>query len=162
MLGLFKKKQKEEVVVAPLTGKVIPLSEVPDPVFAQKMMGDGLGIIPTEGVLVSPVEGKVIQVFSTKHAVGIQSDFGAEILIHIGLETVNMNGEGFETFVKEGDTIKIGQKLITFDLELIDEKATSTVTLVVITNGDQIEIVRKDECQEVQAGNHTVMTLEKK
>ncbi|GAA0481886.1 hypothetical protein GCM10008936_09510 [Alkalibacterium indicireducens] len=100
--------------------------------------------------------------FSTKHAVGIQSDFGAEILIHIGLETVNMNGEGFETFVKEGDTIKIGQKLITFDLELIDEKATSTVTLVVITNGDQIEIVRKDECQEVQAGNHTVMTLEKK
>lgn len=125
-------------------------------------MGDGLGIIPTEGVLVSPVEGKVIQVFPTKHAVGIQSDFGAEILIHIGLETVNMNGEGFETFVKEGDTIKIGQKLITFDLELIDEKATSTVTLVVITNGDQIEIVRKDECQEVQAGNHTVMTLEKK
>ncbi|WP_342706606.1 PTS glucose transporter subunit IIA [Alkalibacterium thalassium] len=119
----------------------------------KKMMGDGLGIIPTEGVLVSPVEGKVIQVFPTKHAVGIQSDFGAEILIHIGLETVNMNGEGFETFVKEGDTIKIGQKLITFDLELIDEKATSTVTLVVITNGDQIEIVRKDECQEVQAGN---------
>ena len=111
MLGLFKKKQKEEVVVAPLTGKVIPLSEVPDPVFAQKMMGDGLGIIPTEGVLVSPVEGKVIQVFSTKHAVGIQSDFGAEILIHIGLETVNMNGEGFETFVKEGDTIS--QSLIT-------------------------------------------------
>ncbi len=162
MLGLFKKKQKEEVVSAPLTGKVIPLSEVPDPVFAQKMMGDGLAIIPTEGVLVSPVDGKIIQVFPTKHAVGILSNFGAEILMHIGLETVGMNGEGFEAFVKEGDTVKVGQKLMTFDLDLINEKATSTVTPVIITNGEQIEIVSKDENQEVQAGNQIVMTLEKK
>ena len=163
MFGLFnKKKQEDEVVVAPLTGKVIPLSEVPDPVFAQKMMGDGLAIFPSEGTLVSPVAGKVVQVFPTKHAIGIESSNGTEILMHIGLETVNMKGEGFEAFVKEGDTVTKGQKLISFDIELIKEKAASTVTPVIITNGDAVEITSKNENQEVQMGSQTVMTTSKK
>lgn len=162
MLGIFKKKNKEEEVLAPLTGKVVPLSEVPDPVFAQKMMGDGLAIIPTEGVLVSPVDGKVVQLFPTKHAIGILSNYGTEILMHIGLETVNMKGEGFETFVQEGDKVKAGQKLVTFDMALINEKATSTITPVIVTNSDSIEVINKNENQEVQAGSAAVMTVKKK
>jgi sugar PTS system EIIA component len=162
MFGLFKKKQKDEVVVAPLTGKVVPLSEVPDPVFAEKMMGDGVAIVPTEGVLVSPVAGKVVQVFPTKHAIGIFSNYGTEILMHIGLETVNMKGEGFEVFVKEGDTVEAGQKLVTFDIELIKEKASSIITPIIITNGQDVDILAKNENQDVQAGSQTVMTIKKK
>lgn len=103
---LEKRSEKEETVIAPLTGKIVNIEEVPDPTFAQKMMGDGIAIEPTEGVVVSPVDGEIVQFFHTKHAIGIQSEAGAEILIHVGLETVSMNGEGFEGHVNVGDKVK--------------------------------------------------------
>lgn len=141
---MFKKLfgKKEETVktiqlLSPITGKAVNLSEVPDPVFSEKMMGDGVAIEPTEGVVVSPAEGEIVQVFPTKHAVGIKAKNGAELLIHIGLETVSLKGEGFETHVKQGDKVKAGDKLVTFDLSVINEKAKSTITPVIITNTDQ-------------------------
>ncbi|WP_459502002.1 PTS sugar transporter subunit IIA [Bacillus sp. C1] len=144
---MFKKlfglgsKTNAETIVAPLTGEVKNIEEVPDPVFAGRMMGNGVAIVPTEGVVVSPVDGEIVQLFHTKHAVGIKAKNGTEILIHVGLETVKMEGEGFDAHVSEGQTVKAGDKLISFDLELIREKAKSTITPIVITNTDATESI---------------------
>ncbi|MFS0865134.1 PTS glucose transporter subunit IIA [Fredinandcohnia sp. 179-A 10B2 NHS] len=140
---MFKKlfgsnKKTEETLFAPVSGKVLALEEVPDPVFSQKMMGDGLAIEPTEGKVVSPVKGEIIQLFPTKHAIGIKTEIGLELLIHIGLETVSMKGEGFTAHISEGDKVEVGTPLVTFDLELVKEKAASTITPMVITNYDDV------------------------
>ncbi|MBU8906273.1 PTS sugar transporter subunit IIA [Desertibacillus haloalkaliphilus] len=164
MLGnLFgKKKELEETIVAPATGKFIEIEEVPDAAFSQKMMGDGFAIEPTEGEVVSPIDGEVVQIFPTKHAVGIQGKSGIEVLVHIGLETVSMNGEGFKAFVKQGDRVKAGQCLITFDLDLIKEKATSAVTPIVITNSDKIESLQKVASDHPQKGKSEMLKIKMK
>jgi sugar PTS system EIIA component len=161
---LFGKKEvkKEETIVAPLTGKIVSIEEVPDPTFSQKMMGDGIAIEPSEGVVVSPVDGEIVQFFHTKHAIGIQSESGAEILIHVGLETVNMNGEGFEGHVNVGDKVKAGDKLLTFDLDLIKEKAASTVTPIVITNGDAVESLDKRAASDATKGETSLLQIKMK
>ena len=110
---LFGKKEKDPViktvaVYSPITGTLALLEDVPDPVFSQKMMGDGVAVTPEIGIAVSPVDGEILQLFPTKHAIGIKAENGAEILIHIGLETVGMNGEGFTAFIKAGDKVKKG------------------------------------------------------
>ncbi|WP_417900734.1 PTS glucose transporter subunit IIA [Bacillus haimaensis] len=155
-------KPTEEVVFAPLSGKVTELTEVPDPTFSQKMMGDGLAIIPSEGEVVSPVDGEIVQFFHTKHAIGIRSVTGAEILIHVGLETVSMNGEGFEGHVREGDKVKAGDRLISFDLNLINEKAASTITPVVITNGEVVESLDKKRTDNAVKGQTELFHLKVK
>ncbi|AIC94165.1 PTS sugar transporter subunit IIA [Shouchella lehensis] len=138
---LFGKKQVEpETLVAPMNGTAVAIEEVPDPTFGEKMIGDGLAIQPTEGKVVAPIGGKVVQVFPTKHAFGIETENGAELLVHIGLETVAMNGEGFTAHVQEGDKVKAGDMLIEFDLELVKEKASNTITPIVVTNHDQFTI----------------------
>jgi PTS system glucose-specific IIA component len=134
-----KSTQKDVTIAAPLTGQVVSIENVPDPVFSQKMMGNGFAIEPTDGQVVSPVEGEVIQLFHTKHAIGLKTNAGVEVLIHIGLETVAMNGEGFEAHVGQGDKVKVGTPLVTFDLNLVKEKAKSTITPIVITNTDNME-----------------------
>ncbi len=161
---MFKKLfgKKEEVksvdIFAPLSGAAVSLETVPDPVFAEKMMGDGIAIEPTEGIIVSPVKGEVLQVFPTKHAVGLKAENGAEILIHIGLETVSMNGEGFEAHVSEGSKVEVGDQLVTFDMNLVKEKAKSTITPVIITNSDQVTI-EKQLSSSVQRASNVVMTV---
>lgn len=137
---LFGKKDvlKEEVVMAPLTGTVRQLEEVPDPVFAEKMMGEGIAIEPSDGIVVAPFDGEIVQLFPTKHAIGIKSESGLEILIHIGLETVALDGEGFEAFIKQGDHVKMGDKLIALEIDVIKEKASSTITPIIMTNSDEI------------------------
>lgn len=131
---LQNETMSNESITLPIKGELIPITEVPDQVFAGKMMGDGFAIIPEEGLVVSPVNGKIINVFPTKHAIGIQSDGGREILIHIGIDTVNLKGEGFETLIHEGDTVEVGQSLLKVDLPYIEENATSTITPIVFTN----------------------------
>ncbi|UAL48964.1 PTS glucose transporter subunit IIA [Sutcliffiella horikoshii] len=152
----------EETVLAPLSGRVAELSEVPDPTFSQKMMGDGLAIVPTEGEVVSPVDGEIVQFFHTKHAIGIRSLSGAEILIHVGLETVSMNGEGFEGHVKEGDKVKAGDKLITFNIDLIKEKAADIITPIVITNGENVESLDKKSMADAVKGQTELFQLKMK
>ncbi|MBY6939416.1 PTS sugar transporter subunit IIA, partial [Clostridium botulinum] len=107
MFGLFKKKKEDSnlKLVAPITGKAIPLSEVPDPVFAQKMAGDGLAIEPSDNVAVAPADGELTLVFNTKHAFAMTLANGTELLVHIGIETVSLNGEGFEQLVKQGTKV---------------------------------------------------------
>lgn len=162
MLGkLFgkKEKSKEEVVISPLSGTVHKLEEVPDPVFAGKMVGEGVAIKPSEGLVVAPFDGEVVQLFPTLHAIGLRSKSGLEILIHIGLETVSLEGEGFEAFVKQGDRVKMGDKLIAFDIAVINEKASSSMTPVVMTNGDSIESFNVSTESPVSAGESTLVTV---
>nr|WP_324255053.1 glucose-specific PTS transporter subunit IIBC [Bacillus sp. REN16] len=123
-----------DTLVSPLTGKIIPLSEVPDSVFSNMMLGDGIAIEPTDGTIVAPVNGEIITIFPTKHAVAIKSDAGAEILIHIGIDTVELKGEGFETLVSPGDKVTQGQPIVNVDFESIKVKVPSIITPVVITN----------------------------
>ncbi|SHN37483.1 glucose-specific PTS transporter subunit IIBC [Gracilibacillus kekensis] len=120
--------------VSPMQGEVMLLSEVPDQVFSQKMMGDGFAVKPTDGEIVSPVDGKIINIFPTKHAIGMEAENGTEILIHIGIDTVNLKGEGFTAKVAEGDQIKKGQALMQVDLDYISKNAPSTVTPIIFTN----------------------------
>ena len=147
---LFGKKEEqvhELVLNSYMKGKVVDITEVPDPVFAQKMMGDGFAIIPEEGKLISPVAGEIIQVFPTKHAFGIKAG-EIELLIHVGLETVAMKGEGFEVAVSAGDRVEVGQTLLTYDLELVKEKAKDIITPCVVTNMDavtSIEVLKLNE-----------------
>lgn len=134
-----------EVFLAPMKGKIITLEEVPDKTFAGKLVGDGIAIIPEDGKVISPVNGTVAHLFDTKHAIAIKSDTGAEILIHVGIDTVKMNGEGFEAFVKNGDSIKVGDKLLEVNLDLVKEKARSIITPVVITNTNEVKAVNFKE-----------------
>lgn len=132
---LFKKNQKTpQLIYAPINGEILSIEEVPDPIFSQKMMGEGVAFIPIDGNVASPVNGKVIQVASTKHAIGILADGGTEILIHVGLETVALKGEGFDVKVNVGDSITVGQLLLTYNLQHIREHAKSDMSIMVITN----------------------------
>lgn len=160
---MFGKKSVEENLVAPLNGKVVPLDEVDDPVFSQRMMGDGVAIEPTDGKVVSPVSGEIVQIFPTNHAVGVKTKSGVEVLVHIGLETVAMEGEGFEGHVKQGDKVEAGDHLITFDPELVKEKAKSTITPVIITNFDDIvENFDPSYSDAASAGQTNIVTLQTK
>jgi len=124
---------------SPLSGKTIPLSEIPDATFNQEIMGKTIGILPSSNTVVAPFDGEVATLFHTHHAIGLLSQDGIELLIHVGIDTVKMNGEGFKAFVKDGDKIKKGQKLIEFDMNLIQSKATSLITPIVITNPDHLK-----------------------
>ncbi|MDN6159954.1 MAG: glucose-specific PTS transporter subunit IIBC [Staphylococcus equorum] len=124
----------EVEIYSPGKGQIIPLSEVPDQVFAQKMIGDGVGFVPEDGEIVAPFDGTVKTIFPTKHAIGIESDEGVELLIHIGIDTVKLDGAGFESMVSTGDTIKKGQTLMHVDLDYIKANAPSIVTPLILTN----------------------------
>lgn len=123
-----------ETILAPVAGEVCPLSEVKDEVFSSGAMGQGLAIKPSEGLLKSPVDGTVSLVFPTGHAIGLKSKTGAEILIHIGMDTVELNGEGFEVLVSKDQEVKAGQPLVKFDLDTIKAKGYDLTTPVIITN----------------------------
>ncbi|AGK98463.1 beta-glucoside-specific PTS transporter subunit IIABC [Clostridium pasteurianum] len=122
------------IIHSPVKGKIVDISEVPDPVFAEKMMGEGVAILPESDIICSPVKGRVLQVFETKHAVALKSDDDLEIIIHIGLETVNLKGEGFQVLVKEGDEVNIGKELVKVDLQFLKNKGINPITSVIIVN----------------------------
>ncbi|SHJ98354.1 PTS system D-glucose-specific IIA component, Glc family (TC 4.A.1.1.9)/PTS system D-glucose-specific IIB component, Glc family (TC 4.A.1.1.9)/PTS system D-glucose-specific IIC component, Glc family (TC 4.A.1.1.9) [Clostridium cavendishii DSM 21758] len=129
-----KKSVKIRVIQCPIIGKVIPLEEVPDKVFAEKMMGDGFAIEPKDNFVYSPVDGVISILFPTKHAIGITTDDGLELLIHVGMDTVSLNGEGFTTFINQGDKVKAGDKLLKVEFQTIKDKVPSIITPIVFTN----------------------------
>lgn len=146
------------VVTAPFSGTLVPLSEVPDETFASGVLGEGIAIEPSDGLFCSPVDGTVETIAETKHAIGFAADNGLEILVHVGLETVSLNGEGFEILVKEGDRVKAGQPVAKADLALIRERGLKTITSIVLTGGaDDMEL----NCAEgiAAAGKTPVLTL---
>ena len=139
-----------EEIKSPMNGTVIPLSEVPDAVFSSEMLGKGFGVEPSEGKAYAPVDGEVINVFDTKHAIGLMSKHGVELLIHIGMDTVKLNGKGFDVKVKTGDQVKAGDLLAEFDMDLIKGEGYPVTTAVVVTNTDDCE-----EIGEVRTGAAT-------
>lgn len=145
-------------ILSPVTGKAIPLEQVDDPVFSQKVIGDGMAVIPSEGTIVSPVDAEVVSVAETKHAFGLKTEDGLELLIHVGLETVSLKGECFEVFVKSGDRVKAGQKLAKVDLEFLKEKKISAVTPVLVCGGMAGKSLNYGE-GEMKAGESVLLTV---
>lgn len=141
-------------VVSPLAGQVKPLSQATDPVFSSGVMGQGIVIEPSQGELVSPVNGTVTVLFPTKHAVGIVSEEGVEMLMHIGMDTVSLDGKGFEAHVAQGDKVVVGQQLISFDMDVIKEAGLVTETPVIITNQDDFQAdVEGDLPRDIKRGD---------
>lgn len=140
MFNFFKKKDDPFQVAAFVTGQCIKIEEVKDDVFSQKMMGDGFAIIPDSDTIVSPVNGSIVTVFPTGHAIGIQSNTGVEMILHIGLDTVNLKGEGFTVLVKANSKVKLGQPLVKIDKELLEEKGYDITTMIIFTSGYDKEI----------------------
>lgn len=151
----------DEVILSLTNGEILELSEVPDEVFSSKLMGDGFAIKSNDGVICSPVDGTVEVIFPTKHAIIVKSSEGREILIHMGIETVKLEGKGFELFVEVGSEVKAGDKLANMDLEYIEANATSTITPVIITNleGQEELKVKVGKCKIKE--NNRVSILKK-
>lgn len=136
---------------SPLSGKVLPLSDVPDKVFSSGAMGKGLAIDPEKGELIAPADGEITTIFPTGHAVGLTTKDGIEILMHIGMDTVELEGQGFETFVKQGDQVKAGDLLVRFDIEAIKAAGYSVITPIVITNTEHFADVLELNQEELIA-----------
>lgn len=148
-----------EVICSPLNGNVLPLSEAKDDAFAQGLLGNGVAIDPADGKVVSPVDGTVMTLFPTKHAIGLVSDNGAEILIHLGMDTVKLDGKYFEAHVKQGDKVKKGDVLVTCDVEAIKAEGYSMITPVIVTNtADYLDVVEMAS-GTVKAGDDIISCL---
>lgn len=148
-------------IVSPLSGKAIPIDQVPDPVFSDKVLGDGCAIVPDNGKIYSPVNGKITSVAETLHAYGFMSDDGIEILVHFGLETVSLKGEGFTSHVKVGDTVKQGDLIAEADTDLLISKGINIITPVLITGGAD-EMTINAVTDNVTASQSTLITIEEK
>lgn len=149
------------VLVAPISGEVIPITDVPDVVFSEKIIGDGVAIKPTSNLILSPCDGVVFQIFDTNHCVVIHCDNNVEILIHFGIDTVELGGKGFKRLIEVGSKVKIGEPLIELDLSYLENNAKSTITPVVVTNQDEYKV--KDlNCYEGKAiaGETKIMGME--
>ncbi|MEW4353562.1 beta-glucoside-specific PTS transporter subunit IIABC [Streptococcus pneumoniae] len=147
-------------IVSPLKGKVLPLEQVNDETFAGKLLGEGIAIVPSNGTVVSPIKGVVSSVFPTKHAIGLISEDGVEVLIHFGLETVNLKGEGFTSFVKEGDSVQQGDKLLEVNLDDLIEKGYDVTTPIIVTNTQTfLDVLPMTDKTEVEKGDDILAIL---
>ena len=169
-MGLFDflKKNKEEKVqvfegkiLAPVSGRILPIEEVPDEVFAQKMVGDGVAIEPVaSGVMVAPAAGRLEKIFETNHAFSIVTPAGIEIFVHFGMDTVKLEGQGFERLVNEGDIVEAGTPLIKYDYEFLKDNASSIITPVIISNYEDYSDLGKKDGNAV-AGETVVLDITK-
>ena len=151
MFGLFK--AKKQIVVSPADGDVVALSEVPDEVFSEKMAGDGIAITPRSNTFVAPVSGTVTKIFSTNHAYSITTKTGLEVLVHIGLDTVALNGEGFKRLAKEGDTVSVGKPIVSADLEFILSQGKDIITPIVINHEKEL-LITSDKVRAIREGDN--------
>jgi PTS system glucose-specific IIA component len=147
MFGLFK-KVKKQIIVSPADGDIVELISVPDHVFSEKMAGDGIAIIPRSNTFVAPISGVVSKIFSTNHAYSIKAKNGLEVLVHIGLDTVALKGEGFKRLVEEGAIVSVGNPIISADLEFIKSQEKDTITPIVFNHD-----------KELVLGNQKVRTI---
>ncbi|MBR5510107.1 MAG: PTS glucose transporter subunit IIA [Lachnospiraceae bacterium] len=159
MFGFLKKKEKSQgsMMMACADGKVIPMSEANDPVFSSCALGNGVIICPTGNLTVAPADGTVtVTMDGSDHAVGLELESGIEILIHIGVDTVNLKGEGFESFVKTGDTVKAGQKLIQFDREAMEAKGYCMEVMQIVMDSEEASRIQYITGMDAKAGETVV------
>lgn len=145
-----KESLKSDIIYSPLSGRIKKIEEVNDPMFAEELMGKSIAIEPSKGCVVSPVNGVIVSIFNTKHAIAIKSDNGAEILIHIGINTVNLDGKYFTTNIKSGDRVNVGDPLIEFNIEGIKQEGYDAVTIIIIINTDGYSDVKGTEEKEIK------------
>ncbi|HEM4266167.1 TPA: PTS glucose transporter subunit IIA [Streptococcus suis] len=153
------KEIKQEIIASPLIGKVVKLEDVPDAVFASGAMGKGIAIDPLDGILVSPAKAEVTLVFPTKHAIGLRTENGADLLIHIGMDTVSLAGKGFESFVQVGDQVEAGQKLLEFDLHQIKAADLPVITPIIVTNTADYEDILVTQESQINSGDYLLTTV---
>ncbi|HEL2178636.1 TPA: PTS glucose transporter subunit IIA [Streptococcus suis] len=153
------KEIKQEIIASPLIGKVVKLEDVPDAVFASGAMGKGIAIDPLDGILVSPAKAEITLVFPTKHAIGLRTENGAELLIHIGMDTVSLAGKGFESFVQVGDQVEAGQKLLEFDLHQIKAADLPVITPIIVTNTADYEDILVTQESQINSGDYLLTTV---
>ena len=147
---------EREILKSPLTGNLVALPDVPDEVFASGLLGKGIAVDPAIGQVVAPADGEVTTLFPTGHAIGIKTDKGAELLIHIGMDTVKMNGDGFKTHVQQGDRVKQGQLLIEFDIDKIKKAGYPVITPVLVTNHDRYKDIITVDSQNISQGDNLI------
>lgn len=150
---------KNETLQSPLTGNLVKLPDVPDPVFSSGMMGQGIAVEPTIGKVVAPADAEVTTLFPTGHAIGLKTPSGAEILIHVGMDTVQMNGDGFKTHVQQGDSVKKGQLLIEFDIEKIKKAGYPIITPMLVTNSAAYKEIKPVEGASIKSGEDILSTV---
>lgn len=158
MLGIFKKNQSMDLY-SPVDGKRIALENVPDQVFASKMMGDGVAFELEGNAICAPCNGKVTMIANTLHAIGITASNGAEILIHVGLDTVNLEGKGFKRFVEKGSRVRKGELLLEIDKVFMEEQAVDLTTPMVVTNGAEVTFVIEPSEDLVVKGKTKLITF---
>lgn len=166
-MGLFDKlfgskesKSVEVEIYAPLSGEIVNIEDVPDVVFSEKIVGDGVAIRPNGNKIVAPIDGVIGKIFETNHAFSMESKEGVELFVHFGIDTVELKGEGFTRVAQEGQTVKRGDTVIEFDLALLETKAKSVLTPIVISNMDEISNLEK-KSGEIIAGESVVLVLKK-
>lgn len=157
---LSKSKEVDNVIYSPCNGKLIPLNEVKDEVFASGSIGKGVGIIPSNGSIYAPFSGTIEMVFPTLHAFGMKSSDGKELLVHIGIDTVELQGHGFKAHIKKGDKVRQGQKLMDVDLDYLTSKGKDTTTMLIVTNWQDYKSLNVVDTKEVSKGDR-VITLER-
>ena len=155
---IYSKKNDENLlyIASPISGKTLPLTEVPDDVFSSKVMGNGLAIKPSEGNVYAPFDGQVVSLFDTLHAIGLISTTGIELLIHIGIDTVNLNGKYYKSYVKIGDKISAGDLLLSFEQQKIEEAGFSTITPIIVTNSNNYSNFILQENMSISHGNNII------
>lgn len=154
------KKSRRFKMIAYMDGKIVPLENVPDEVFSSKMAGDGFAIEPINGEVISPVDGIISVILPTYHAIGIREKSGLEILVHFGIDTVNLKGEGLEPLVCEGDVVKAGQPILRANLDKIKDKVPSLITPVIFTNLEEGENIILKQDGNVNRGEEIIIIIE--
>lgn len=161
---LFKKEPAFQAcpftVLAPMEGRVIALETLPDDTFASGVLGQGCGIEPSKGIVYAPFDGKITQLTGTKHAIGLESTDGIELLVHVGMDTVAMNGKGFTLLVSKGQAVKAGTPLLQVDLDAVQAAGHPTVTAIIVTNSDDFLEINRQMDGTVNAGT-PLLTLKK-
>ncbi|KAJ49950.1 glucose-specific phosphotransferase system IIA component [Clostridium tetanomorphum] len=154
---MLKFVRKNFSIMAPVDGKAVDLEEVADGVFSNKVAGEGIAIQPTGDVIVAPADGKLSLIFKTNHAFGMVLDNGVEVLVHIGIDTISLDSNGFKPIAKEGDIVKAGEQIIEIDREFILSKGYSLITSVIITNSDELKEIQCNINIDVKAGQDVVI-----
>lgn len=153
------KELKQEIIASPMMGDIVKLEDVPDEVFASGAMGKGIAINPAEGTVFAPANGEMTLVFPTGHAIGMRTENGAELLIHVGMDTVSLEGKGFKTYVEVGDKVQVGQKLLEFDLATIREANLPVISPIIVTNSADFDDVLTTQEARVNTGDYLLTTL---